>query len=80
MSFSVVIIAVGVGLIAGAAAFLIFYDEYSRHFFSDRQQPAKAALGAALVGFAFFAVMALVIMAFFFRAFSWRLDRRRSGG
>ena len=46
--------------IAGIMAFLITYHEYQRHY-TDKQQPLRIALEAALFTFAFFMIVSAVI-------------------
>jgi uncharacterized membrane protein SpoIIM required for sporulation len=46
-------------LLASAMAFLISWQEYSRHF-HDRKKALRLALRSAAVAFLFFAVLAVV--------------------
>jgi uncharacterized membrane protein SpoIIM required for sporulation len=47
------------GLLAGAMAFLIFYNEYQKHRFSTSRL-WRESLKGALVAFLFFLVLAIV--------------------
>ncbi len=57
-------VALMVGLafapIAGAMAFLISYDEYSRHY-TEKRTPALMALRSGLFAFAFFMILSVGI-------------------
>ena len=46
-------------LLAGTMAFLITYNEYSKHF-KDRRKAVLAALQTAVVAFLFFVALSLV--------------------
>jgi len=46
--------------LAGLCAFLITYHEYQRHY-TDKHQPLRIALEAALFTFAFFMIVSVVI-------------------
>jgi hypothetical protein len=56
-------------LAAAAAAYLITYQEYVRHF-PDKTKPRKLALSMALVAFLFFVISILVVWLIFIRLFS----------
>jgi uncharacterized membrane protein YedE/YeeE len=62
----IIFIAAIAGCFAGAMAYLISYQEYLQHF-PDKRKPRKMALEAALLAFAFFfgigVVLAIVLPA-----------------
>ena len=62
----VIIIAAFAGCFAGATAYLISYQEYLHHF-PDKRKPRRMALEAALLAFAFFfgigVILAIVLPA-----------------
>jgi integral membrane sensor domain MASE1 len=57
------------GVLAGASAYIITYQEYIRHF-PDKARPRQMALRMALVAFLFFVISILVVWIIFIRLFS----------
>lgn len=53
--------------IAGAMAFLIFYNEYQHHF-PDKKRPFKIAMEAAIVTLALFVVLSIIAGLFIAKA------------
>jgi H+/Cl- antiporter ClcA len=62
MSITSLVIGCVVGLFAGLIAFLITYDEYTRHYV-EKQTPLRLALEAA--AFAFFVFLVLTVLTGF---------------
>jgi len=58
MNIAFLFLGIVPGLLAGLLAFVITYDEYSRHY-TDRKRPLRMALEAA--AFAFFVFLALSV-------------------
>jgi len=58
MNIAFLFLGIVPGLLAGLLAFVITYDEYSRHYI-DRRRPLRLALEAAV--FAFFVFLALSV-------------------
>ncbi len=54
-------------VIGGAMAFLISYDELSRHY-PDRSTPLREALRRALVAFLFLAALSAIVVVILHRA------------
>jgi len=49
--------------IAAVMAFLITYDEYSRHY-TDKKKPLKLAFEAAIITFIVFGILSLFVSLF----------------
>jgi hypothetical protein len=62
MKFGTFFLTLGVvcGVIAGLMTFLISYNELVKHF-ATKDVPVKVSLKSALVSFAFFVLMSLII-------------------
>jgi hypothetical protein len=58
MNSAFLFLGIGSGFFVGLLAFVITYDEYSRHY-TDRRRPLRLALEAA--AFAFFVFLALSV-------------------
>mgnify|MGYP005852270165 CR=1 FL=1 len=58
-----IIIGLGFSVLAALAAFLITYEEWSRHYVS-KSEPLKYAIEAAIVAFSVFAFLTILIVAF----------------
>lgn len=58
-----IVIGLGLSALAGLAAFLITYEEWSRHYPSKRE-PLRHALNAAVFAFAVFVALTLLATAF----------------
>ena len=56
----IVLIAAVAGILAGIMAYLISYEEYLHHF-PDKSGPRKMALEAALLAFAFFFGIGIIL-------------------
>ncbi len=60
MSLIMLVVGTVLGLLAGATAWLITYQEYARHF-PDRRRVVRASAEAAAVAFAFFLGVSIII-------------------
>ncbi len=60
MSITFLLSGMVVGLFAGLMAFLIGYDEYSRHYL-ERQKPLRLALEMAVFAFFVFLVLSVIV-------------------
>jgi len=60
VSISIFCVAGVFSLLAGVSAFLIFYEEYSRHY-ADRRKALKTALEAAIFTIAVFLGIGLML-------------------
>jgi len=58
-----IVIGLGFSVLAGLAAFLITYEEWSRHYPSKRE-PLRHALNAAVFAFLVFVALTLLATAF----------------
>jgi heme/copper-type cytochrome/quinol oxidase subunit 2 len=58
------------GTLAGVTAYVIFYEEYRKHFAGDRKKPRAMALRGGLFAFAFFLLTSLAAGYFIPRALS----------
>lgn len=58
-----IIIGLGFSVLAGLAAFLITYEEWSRHY-PDKREPLRHALSAAFFAFIVFVVLTLIAIAY----------------
>jgi H+/Cl- antiporter ClcA len=63
------LIGIVFGFFAGAAAFLITYNEYRKHHFSQNRL-IKTSLNSALFAFLFFALLSFLIFCFLNNYFS----------
>jgi hypothetical protein len=57
------------GILAGASAYLITYQEYIHHF-PDKIRPRKMALRMAIVAFFFFVTSIIIVWIIFLYLFS----------
>jgi len=64
------LIAIGLVLsaLAGFAAFLITYDEWSHHY-PDKREPLRYGLEAGIVAFTVFAILTVLVSFFVTRLF-----------
>ncbi len=65
------LIGMAIGLFAGLMAFLITYEEYSRHY-EERKKPVRLALEAAAFTFLVFLVLSVIIGYVLTRAYMSR--------
>lgn len=54
-----ILVAFGIGIIAGLMAYVIHYKEYQHHFRGSR--PARESFKSALVTFSFFFLLSIAI-------------------
>lgn len=62
-----ILAAVAVGLIAGAMAYFIHYNEYQHHLKGNR--PIKESFKSAIVSFIFFFVLSILVGIIMYRLF-----------